>query len=152
VTLPLLAAALLVPSTASAEPALCSKAGVKAALRSAGELHGLTVSQVRCGDVTADGVADATYALNSGGTAGNTRFGVVRGGDTPKVVKAAEGYKVGVARRSRRSFEVLQPVYRAEDPNCCPSSFAVTRYRWNGKRFRAAGTRQLDHAPKRFAT
>src|SRR3712207_8478707 len=57
-----------------------------------------TVSQVRCGDVTDDGVKDAVYALNSGGTAGNTRFGVIAGGERPTVVKSAKGYKLRVAR------------------------------------------------------
>lgn len=143
-------AALLVPATAQGRPQLCHKGAVAQVLAAEGELGGLTVSQVRCGDVTDDGVADAVFALASGGTAGNTRFGVVAGGDTPRVVKLAKGYGIGVARRSRRTFEVLQPYYAADDQNCCPSAFDVTRYRWTGTRFKAAGTRRLDHAPKRF--
>ena len=41
---------------------------------------GIGVHLSRCGDVTADGGTDAVFTLASGGTAGDTRFGVIQGG------------------------------------------------------------------------
>jgi hypothetical protein len=89
----------------------------------------------------------------SGGTAGNTRFGVIEGradGSPGALVLYRRGYKVGVARRGRRSFEVLQPHYAAADPNCCPSSFRLTRYSWFGNGFSAGKAKKLVDAPRRF--
>ena len=155
----LAALALLVPATASAKPAVCRAAVLEAALVDGGELTadriagGERVNLVRCGDVTDDGTTDALFAVASGGTAGNTRFGVIEGredGSPGALVLYKRGYKVGLARRNRRSFEVLQPHYAENDPNCCPSSFRLTRYRWFGNGFSAGKAKKLEHAPRRF--
>jgi hypothetical protein len=105
---------------------------------------------VRCGDVTADGTTDAVFTINSGGTAGDIRFGVYRGGATPKLVLFKPAYKVGIARHDRRSFDVLQPHYARHDANCCPSSFRERRFRWTGSRFKAGHAKKLKRAPARF--
>lgn len=155
----LAALALLVPATASAKPAVCQRSTIQTELVNDGRLtaeaiaNGQRVSLVRCGDVTDDGITDALFAVASGGTAGNTRFGVIEGledGSPGALVLYKRGYKVGLSRRDRRSFEVLQPHYRADDPNCCPSSFRMTRYTWFGNGFRAGKAKRLSQAPPRF--
>ena len=115
--------------------------------------NGEIVDLVRCGDITADGIVDALFTVASGGTAGDTRFGVLAGkadGTPDHLITLRSGYKIGIARRSSRSFEVLQPHYGRNDPNCCPSSFRLTRYTWTGTNYRASKARKLKHAPKRF--
>ena len=113
----LAALALLLPATASAKPAVCQRSAIQAELVDEGRLttediaNGQRVSLVRCGDVTDDGNEDALFAVASGGTAGNTRFGVIEGlddGAPGALVLYKRGYKVGLARRDERSFEVLQ--------------------------------------------
>ncbi|NUT57029.1 MAG: hypothetical protein HOQ03_13775 [Thermoleophilia bacterium] len=155
----LAALALVVPATASAKPAVCQRAALEAELVDGGQLdadhiaNGERVNLIRCGDVTDDGNTDALFAVTSGGTAGNTRFGVIEGREDASpgaLVLYKRGYKVGLARRDRRSFEVLQPHYAAADPNCCPSSFRLTRYRWFGNGFSAGKAKKLKNAPRRF--
>jgi hypothetical protein len=156
----LLALALLLPSTAAAAPRLCSADVVQQALIDTGKLtaedvgFGVVVGLVRCGDITADGRADALFTLASGGTAGDTRFGVFRGtadGSPGRLVLWRQGYKVGVARHNRRSFDVLQPHYDADDANCCPSSFRQRRFTWTGRHFRRGHkAKHLKHPPRRF--
>ena len=156
---PLAALAILFPTTASAQPPVCHRATLEAELVDGGQLtaeriaNGQRVNLVRCGDVTDDENPDALFAVASGGTAGNTRFGVIEGredGSPGALVLYKRGYKVGLARRDRRSFEVLQPHYAAADPNCCPSSFRLTRYRWFGNGFSAGKAKKLVDAPRRF--
>jgi hypothetical protein len=156
VLIPLLAATL----AAAAPPSLCTPATIQQHLLDTGKLtrqsieFGEVVDLVRCGDVTADGQKDAVFTVASGGTAGDTRFGVLEGdaaGQPAKLVLWRDGYKVGIARHNRRSFDVIQPHYRRDDPNCCPSSFRVRRYTWKGSRFKAAHhTRKLKKPPRRF--
>jgi len=152
----LAAAAALLPSAASAKPQVCFKSAVRQLLIADGKLDQQAlkwhedVDLVRCGDVTADGVADAVFTVSSGGTAGDTRFGVYRGGTSPQLVLYKGAYKVGIARHDRRSFDVIQPHYGRNDPNCCPSSFRERRYSWTGSRFKAGPTQKLKHPPARF--
>jgi hypothetical protein len=145
---PLLA---LAPSTHAA-PALCSASVIEATLSGAGkELGGQGVNLIRCGDVTGDGAADAVFTVASGGTAGDTHFGVIEGsGDGGEVALYKGAYKVGIARHDKRSFDILQPFYGKNDPNCCPSSFRQTRYTWTGSKFKAGKAKKLKTAPKRF--
>jgi hypothetical protein len=155
----LAALALVLPATASARPSVCQRGTIQDELVDEGQLtpqdiaDGEVVTLVRCGDVTDDGRADALFAVASGGTAGNTHFGVVEGrddGSPGALVLYRRGYKIGLARRDRRSFEVLQPHYRDDDPNCCPSSFRMRRYTWFGNGFSAGKAKKLDRAPRRF--
>jgi hypothetical protein len=157
--LPLAAVAGLValaPAHATAKPTLCITGAVEQLLVADGKLNEddikahEVVDLVRCGDVTDDGVTDAVFAVASGGTAGDTRFGVYSGGDDPKLVLWRQGYKVALARHDRRSFDVLQPHYSGNEPNCCPGSFRVRRYTWNGHGFTAGPTKKLKHVPSRF--
>jgi hypothetical protein len=148
---------LLLPAGASAQG--CSAEVVQQTLVSAGKLTqeqidgGVVVSLVRCGDVTGDGTSDAVYTLASGGTAGDTRFGVLSGnadGTLGKRIFSKSGYKVGIARHNSKSFDVMQPFYKSTDANCCPSSFRQTRYTWNGSTFKAGKAKKLKKAPARF--
>jgi hypothetical protein len=114
---------------------------------------GEAVDLIRCGDVTSDGASDAVFTIASGGTAGDIRFGVVQGGadgSAGRLVLWRQGYKVGVARVNSKAFDILQPHYGVNDPNCCPSSFREVRYTWNGTTFRAGKSRKLKTAPRRF--
>ena len=142
----------LVPSAHSAPPALCTASVIEATLTGAGkDLGGVGVDLIRCGDVTGDGATDAVFTVASGGTAGDTHFGVIEGsGDGGEVVLYKSAYQVGIARHDKRSFDILQPFYRAKDPNCCPSSFRQTRYTWTGSKFKAGKAKKLKTAPKRF--
>jgi hypothetical protein len=142
----LAAFALLAPA-AHAKPALCTQDAIQQALIDAGKLTqhaidgGETVDLIRCGDVTADGDADALFTVASGGTAGDTRFGVIQGhrdGSARRLLLWRSGYKLGISRRTKRAFEIIQPHYKAGEPNCCPSSFRIRRYTWTGHRFKAA--------------
>ena len=112
----------------------------------------LTVGE-NIGDLGGLTIAYKAFQIASGGTAGDVRFGVLRGsadGSAPALVLYRQGYKLGVARRNRRSFEVIQPHYKAGEPNCCPSSFRKRRYTWRGHHFKAGKAKKLRHAPARF--
>ena len=113
---------------------------------------GRGVTSVRCRDLTRDGERDALFAIASGGTAGNTNFGILlgRAGGAPgRLALYRNGYKVTIAATAGQP-EVLQPIYRREDPNCCPSSFEIRRYRWTGTRFTLRSRYRTKSAPKRF--
>ena len=155
-----LAGLALFPSAAAAKPPVCQASVVQQALIDAGKLtaedvgFGVVVDVVRCGDITADGHTDGLFTLASGGTAGDTRFGVFRGtsdGIPGALVLWRPGYKVGVARHNRRSFDVLQPHYDADDANCCPSSYRLRRFTWTGHHFkRGRKAKRLKTPPRRF--
>jgi hypothetical protein len=157
-----LSALALLPAAAAgaAKPPVCSADVIQQRLIDRGTLthqdvaFGEVVDLVRCGDITADGHADALFTVASGGTAGDVRFGVLRGhadGSAGKLLLYRHGYNIGIARRNRQAFEVLQPHYAQGDANCCPSSFRLQRYRWTGSRFKAVGrAKRLETAPRRF--
>jgi hypothetical protein len=146
--------AVTVPA-AGAHPHICGRAAVQQSLIAAGKLTTAAISQhegvdlVRCGDVTGDGAADAVFTLASGGTAGDTRFGVVRGADGA-VLLFKPAYSVGIARHDSRSFDIIQPHFGRHDANCCPSSFREQRWTWNGTRFKGGPQKKLKTAPRRF--
>jgi hypothetical protein len=155
----LVLAPLALPGGAVAKPPMCAPEAVQQRLIDLGKLTpedielGADVNLIRCGDVTRDGDADALFTIASGGTAGDIRFGVLRGssdGSAPELVLYRQGYKVGIARRNRRSFEVIQPHYKAGEPNCCPSSFRKRRYTWRGDHFKAGKVKKLKRAPAKF--
>jgi hypothetical protein len=153
------ALALLAPS-ALAKPQVCASDAIQQRLIAAGKItdedvkFGETVDLVRCGDITADGVADALFTVASGGTAGDIRFGVLRGladGSPGKLVLYKHGYQVGISRRTSHAFETIMPHFGANDPNCCPSSFRIQRWRWNSHSFTAVGkAKKVRTAPRRF--
>ena len=154
-----LTALALLPASAAAKPAVCNPTVIQDALIASGKLteeaigFGQKVDLVRCHDVTNDDKIDAVFTVASGGTAGDTHFGVLRGnsdGSPGRLVLYRRGYKLGIARHNAGSFDVVQPHYRASDPNCCPSSFRIRRYTWKGDHFKRGRARKVKHAPRRF--
>jgi hypothetical protein len=74
--------------------------------------------------------------VDSGGTAGDIGWVVlVRTHTGWRLALARSGYKLGIFRVGS-DLASSQPVYRKNDPNCCPTGgFDHTRWHWNGKRF-----------------
>jgi hypothetical protein len=149
----------VVAPTTHARAQDCSASVVQQALVSTGKLsqedvdNGVVVSLVRCGDMTGDAVSDALFTLASGGTVGNTRFGVLKGnadGSLGARILFKQGYGVGIARHSSRSFDVVLPYWVGDDTNCCPSTFRQTRYTFSGGHFKAGKAKKLKKAPARF--
>jgi hypothetical protein len=145
----LAAAAVLAAPSHAARPITCKKSTINGVLDAEGKNKGEDISRIVCKDLTGDGVKDALFTVYSGGTAGDIAFGVITG---PGGVLAhyGKGYKVGVDPTSDTSFDVQQPIYRRTDPNCCPSKFAVTPYRWNGKKFKAGQATKSKESDPRF--
>jgi hypothetical protein len=79
-----------------------------------------------------DGVVAVSIA--SGGTAGDTAWlAFARAGSGWRILEADGGYKLGIFRVGER-LEVVQPVYRRRDPNCCPTGgFDRVLYRFDGR-------------------
>jgi hypothetical protein len=149
----------VLPASAAAKAPVCDPHNIQQALIAAGKLteqdvhFGEKVDLVRCGEVTADDTIDAVFTVFSGGTAGDTHFGVLRGNadGSPGALALYRGsYKAGIARHNRRSFDVIQPHYAGNDPNCCPSSFRVRRFTWTGSHFKRGKAKKLKTAPRRF--
>ena len=154
-----LTALALLPASAAAKPAVCNPTVIQDALIASGKLteeaigFGQKVDLVRCHDVTNDDKIDAVFTVASGGTAGDTRFGVLLGredGSNGRLALYRPGYAVGISVLTRHSFETIQPHYRSHDPNCCPSSFRIRRFTWTGDHFKRGKARKVKHAPRRF--
>ena len=139
------AVALFPPAPPPADAAAsCSRAAAEAAiahtkprLKLIGDSKVLIApdqaDKVLCFDLTGDGRADMAVTIASGGTAGDVGWLLfVPKAAAWRLAGSGTGYKLGLFRSGSR-LEVVQPVYRAKDPNCCPSGgFDHTRYRWNG--------------------
>jgi hypothetical protein len=151
VRLPALAAVLVAATavTASAHGAgtACDRAQAKRAIASTHlrmrlllpDVVGIdpkSVSEVLCHDFTRDGRRDLAITIASGGTAGDVGFAVFRATATGwRVALARNGYHVGLSRTGH-DLVSSQPVYRKNDPNCCPTGgFDHVRFHWNGARF-----------------
>jgi hypothetical protein len=95
-----------------------------------------SADQVLCYDFTRDGRLDLAVTIASGGTAGDIGYVVFRGTAAGwRVALARNGYKVGLFRVGG-DVVGSQPVYRKNDPNCCPTGgFDHLRFHWNGVRF-----------------
>jgi hypothetical protein len=98
-----------------------------------------SADQLLCYDFTRDGRLDVAVTIASGGTAGDIGFAVFRGTDAGwRVALATDGYKLGLFRVGGDVVS-SQPVYRQNDPNCCPTGgFDHRRYHWTGARFAVA--------------
>jgi hypothetical protein len=130
---------------AAAAPA-CTSAGARAAIAASKPRLALIgpdkvtitpgmADAVLCFDATGDGRADMAVSLFSGGTAGDVGwlFFVPHGAGW-RLAGSGTGYKFAL-RRSGSELLTVQPVYRKNDPNCCPTGgFDRTLYRWNGSR------------------
>ena len=79
--------------------------------------------------------AAMAVSIASGGTAGDVAWiGFVPAGNGWRPVKEVGGYKLGLFLAGER-LEVVLPVYKRSDPNCCPTGgFDRAFYRSDGKR------------------
>jgi hypothetical protein len=80
--------------------------------------------------------AAMAVSIASGGTAGDVAWiGVAPAGGGWRPVKAVGGYKLGLFL-SHDELEVVLPVYKRSDPNCCPTGgFDRAYYKFNGTTF-----------------
>jgi hypothetical protein len=140
-------AALTVVPAHAAERAPCNLAAAKRAIAtthlrmkllgdSTVRISPSSADQVFCHDFTRDGRVDIAVTIASGGTAGDVGFAVFRSTPTGwQVALARNGYKLGLFRVGGDLLS-SQPVYRQNDPNCCPTGgFDHVRFHWNGRRF-----------------
>jgi hypothetical protein len=95
-----------------------------------------SADEVVCADFTGDGRTDIAVTIASGGTAGDIGFVVFRRTSTGWAVALTQGgYKLGLFRRGN-DLVWSQPVYRKNDPNCCPTGgFDHAQLHWSGSRF-----------------
>jgi hypothetical protein len=134
-------------SAARATGAACGPAAARAAIRAThvrvktlGDTAQLigprSADRVICFDFTRDGRTDLAVSIASGGTAGDIGYVIFRA--TPagwRVALKGGGYKLGLARVGGDLVET-QPVYKPNDPNCCPTGgFDHRRFHWNGTKF-----------------
>jgi hypothetical protein len=139
-------AAVLVTAASLAAPRPpCTRAAAKAAALAAPSLRSIWptlrlgggVDTVICHDLTGDGDPELAATIFSGGTAGDTAWAVFRrvGGRWRVAFSALEVYQVGVVREGSDLVE-SQPVFRRDDPNCCPTGGVDhRRIRWRDGRF-----------------
>jgi hypothetical protein len=145
-----LAAVGMTTSIAAAGGASCSGAAAKAAIAHARpRIPSLAngtmvvtpgmVDELICVDFNGDLRIDLAATVASGGTAGDIGWFVLVHTRTGwRVALTQGGYKIGLFRVGRDLVD-SQPVYRKNDPNCCPTGgFDHRRWHWNGSRFAVA--------------
>jgi len=97
--------------------------------------NGGGVDQLLCADLDGDGRVDMAFSVFSGGTAGDTAWVALRRTATGwrVVYRDLQDYKLSL-KREGDDVVVTTPVYRKNDPNCCPSGgFDHRRFGWNGR-------------------
>jgi len=132
---------MLLASLAASAALACSPAAAQhaaASLVAANGFHG--VDTVICHDVTGDRRTDMVVTFASGGTAGDVAWAVWRA--TPAGWRLAfaqlHAYQMRLALSGNDLVEI-QPIYRKQDPNCCPTGgLEHRRFRWNGRTFTVA--------------
>jgi len=79
--------------------------------------------------------------VESGGTAGDIDWAIyISSGKAWKLSLIRGGYKLGLVRKGSDIVET-DPIYKKNDPNCCPSGgFAHTRWHWDGSKFAVVRT------------
>jgi len=160
VVLALVATAVAAASAAPAGAASCTVAQARTAVAAAkpripGEtgakvlVDPKSIDKVLCYDFTRDGSTDLAMSVASGGTAGDVGWLVLqRTASGWRLAIGQNGYKVGLFRAGG-DVVISQPIYKKQDPNCCPTGgFAHDRYRWNGTRFALVRSyKSTSHAP-----
>ncbi len=145
-SIPLAVAVVAATASAPAGAASCSRATAKAAVKQAKpHIRSLAntsmlvtpamVDEVLCFDFTSDGKSDLAVTVASGGTAGDIGWvALMRTGSGWRTIHAGSGYKLGLFRLGN-DLSDTDPVYRKDDPNCCPTGgFDHQRWHWNGTR------------------
>jgi hypothetical protein len=126
---------------AEASRAMAAAPGLPAVLKELAREPSGGPNVLICHDFTRDGRVDMAVTLFSGGTAGDLGWVVFRASAGGwKLALHGAGYKLGVGRVGD-DVVVMQPIYRKNDPNCCPTGgFEHERYRWRGSRFATVRT------------
>jgi hypothetical protein len=125
---------------------LLSSAGVsprvKATIRD-GRFHA-GIDRILFKDLTGDGTAEDIVTIFSGGTAGDIAFYVLTGeGSGLHAIKTSnQEYKVGV-RVVGGKLQVTRPLYRQNDPNCCPAQLEITTYGYDGVRLVSTSKKRI---------
>src|SRR5712691_4219276 len=142
-------AVMVMTTSVGAGSTSCSRAAAKAAIASVKpRIPSLANGTMRvtpgmadeliCFDFTRDGLTDLAVTVASGGTAGDIGWFVLQRTHGPtgwRVALTRGGYKIGLFRVGHDLVD-SQPVYRKNDPNCCPTGgFDHRRWHWNGHRF-----------------
>jgi hypothetical protein len=133
------ALALAAAAPARATPA-CSRAEARARLAAIELLNeGDAVAQAVCLDLDADGLRDLAATVEVPGTAGVIGVGVFLARTHGwKTALRLEAYRPRLVALGRELL-VYYPIYRKNDPNCCPTGGERDLlYRWNGRRLALA--------------
>lgn len=132
----------------------CSKKAAKQQINQAkpgflATKYGDFIFEVLCRDFSGDGLIDMAFVKGVSGTAGTIGWGVFNGtgeGKWQLTLFRRNEYKVQVAPKGS-DIEATTPIYKKNDPNCCPSAFRVKLWRWNGDKYAVASSHD-EPAPK----
>lgn len=92
-------------------------------------------------DLDGDGIEEATFPLNSGGTSGNIGFLVYQQATpAPRLVTWGKGYKLFL-KQEQSKLVVVDALYAGWEPNCCPSGNTYTTYTLSGNKLNMVGQR-----------
>jgi hypothetical protein len=148
VLLPLALLALPAAAGHAAATGACDKAKVGQLANARGGVYDprLGFGKFVCHDFTGDGIRDAAFTINSGGSSGTLGWGIVQGlpNSGLKLAKFDKNSLSNALKRSGpRDLLVSSPIYGPNDPNCCPSAFNIDTWHWNGHRFKRTHTRRV---------
>lgn len=131
------------PDAVPACTALAAKAGILSSnlprkiKQDAAGRTGAGIDRLICRDLTGDGRKDMVASIFSGGTAGVEAWVVFRATSNgwKLVFRRLNLYRAGI-RSTPAGIVEFDPVYGANDPNCCPSrGYDHTLYRWKAGKF-----------------
>jgi hypothetical protein len=107
--------------------------------------HGAGLDRPLYGDLTGDGSDEVAVPIFSGGTAGDVALFVysLDGGRLRDIYAAPSLYKIA-ARIRHGALVYVEPVYKASDPNCCPSSFRRLTLGYRDGKLRVV---RVEHRP-----
>lgn len=143
----MLAVTIAAASVAAARP--CSLATAKAVVKSTRLTVAASQSisgesyRISPGDIDGticfslpSGKKAMVVTVGSGGTAGDIDWAIyVAGRKGWELSLVRGGYKLGLVRKGADIVET-NPIYKKNDPNCCPSGgFVHARWHWTGRKF-----------------
>jgi hypothetical protein len=144
--LPLALLALPAAAGHAAGTGACDKAKVGQLANAHGGVYDphLGFGKFICHDFTGDGIRDAAFTINSGGSSDTLGWGIVRGLPNAglKLAKFENSLSNGL-KRSKNDLLVSSPIFGPNDPHCCPSGFDIDTWHWNGHRFKRTHSRRV---------
>jgi len=109
------------------------------------------VTRPICRDLTGDGEQEFAFTVTVGGSGGDVYWGVLRrtrsGSVSVSPFESGRGFGI---RLEAGELAVASPVYRRGEPGCCPSSWRVRRFGWNGRRLVVSSSRLERDVPEGF--